>query len=68
MNKHIEELLDQALKEYEELENRVNEAIKWLEDNGVYSNKWISGVENKVYYKADPTELLDILKGDKENE
>ena len=64
MNKHIEDLLDQALKEYEELEQRVNEAIKWLEDNGVYSNKWVYGVDNATYRKADPVELLEILKGD----
>lgn len=64
MNKHIEDLLDQALKEYEELEQRVNEAIKWLEDNGVYSNKWVSGIDNETYRKANPVELLEILKGD----
>lgn len=56
-NKHIEELLDQALKEYEELETRINKAIEEI---------------NYMITNADITEISAIklkqILGDKENE
>lgn len=61
MNKHIEELLDQALKEYEELEDKNNSAIdfclRYLKLNLELFNPY--DLLRKI---------IEILKGDKENE
>lgn len=66
-NKHIEELLDQALKEYEELEERINKAIEYIKEYGrdkQLEEDYLMSRYNLALYNIN---LLDIL-GDKENE
>lgn len=50
-NKHIEELLDQALKEYEELESRINKAIEYIKEY----------TDNTNFIEVPSIELLEIL-------
>ena len=63
--KHVEELLDQALKEYEELQQKIDKAIEYIKEHNIIgTNKEYlpSGIE-----KCYSVELLKILE-DKENE
>lgn len=41
----------------------INNAIKWLSENGYYENEYIGACDNKKWYKANPEELYNILVG-----
>lgn len=68
-NKHLNDLLDGALKDYDELLERVDKAIEYIENNSLFVEEYdynheeeliLMGIEDS--YAKD--NLLEILKGD----
>ena len=41
----------------------INNAIKWLSENGYYENEYVGEMDNKKWLKANPEELYNILIG-----
>lgn len=57
------EAFDEMLIEVMKKDLIINKAIEWLSKNGYEENDYISSIDGKLWIKADPQELYNILTG-----
>ena len=67
-NKHLNLQLDQALKDYEELQQRIDKAIEYIKEYGRDKQLEEDYLMNRYNLALYNITLLEILEGDKENE
>jgi len=60
-NKHLNLQLDRALKDYEELQIKIDKSIEYIKKHSSYPKTDVFGIPKFLVFNGDIEKLLDIL-------